>query len=76
MSGNKSIKRYEKKFLVEIETWVTSRKESGFVRHISDPEGKEWRACARHSNGVMEWEWFDDFDTAVAWCERFDNTKK
>jgi hypothetical protein len=66
------IPRYDKKAIVavEIEAWVTHKSEC-FVGHISDPVGKEWKAHVRHIKGVMEWEWFQTFEEAVAWCERY-----
>lgn len=64
--------KYEKKFNVTIEVWVTHRSEMG-IKHISDPENKEWKASVRHSNKSMEWQWCKTFEEAVAWCESFKN---
>ena len=70
MTYSTVLQKYNKRLVVEIEVWVSHRSESN-IMHISDPSDKEWRACVRHSDGKMEWEWCKTFDDAVAWCERY-----
>ncbi len=68
---------YRKKALVEIEVWVSSRKELekvfGPLAHEIDINEKKypWRGSILHSNGSMEWQWCKSFDEAVQWCESF-----
>lgn len=65
-----TVPRFEARFTVEIEVWVTHRSAMG-IMHISDPPDREWRAAVRHSSGLMEWQWCGTFDEAVAWCRRY-----
>lgn len=70
MTCSKTLPKYHKRLVVEIEVWVSHRSESS-IMHISDLPQKDWRACVRHSDGKMEWQWCETFDEAVAWCERY-----
>lgn len=70
--GTYEVLKYSERVTVPIELWVTHRSQST-IKHIFDTPGKNWRACALHSDGKMEWEWCDTFDEAVAWCKRFLN---
>jgi len=69
-------KKYQRSFQVEIEVWVSTRDEVfGGVSPTNPEHYGEFRACVRHSNGEMAWQWCETFEQAVAWCERF-NPKK
>lgn len=63
-------KEYHKMLTVGTEVWVSNRKNISSFPICDFGNLKEWRASIRHSNGVLEWQWCDKFEDAVAWCER------